>query len=290
MVVLVEGIPGSGKTLYADAFYDYCANAGVDCARLKEHSRQNAIDITRKAVLEDDEYSEIIESLVSLAHSEGVDEQSVSRMRRSIYKATSERCNKLLVSYLEIQMPTVLGNAPLLAFREREYCDGRAGLESYKSLIVELITAFAEGQKEENQFSVIDGSFIQNILFELLAQYCLSFELIVNFYIHLLRVLSPLGLRIIYLASEDVEVTVERAMRYRSDIQWGFRITKWFNETGWSRNHGASGKEGLLKYFEEQERIGRHIVKIAGKNGVLVNSDEAIYSLLNRRFHTSFEL
>lgn len=153
-LILVEGMPGSGKTTISTKIKDYLTNKGLNVILYNEGDLHPA-DMAWNALFSKEEYDNLIKE--NKEYEQVIKENSVLEDDYVIVAYT-----KL---YLDKDQNQLMKN-----FEAHEVYDGRVSLETFKDIHLKRWNKFADEMKEvKNEIVIFECTFFQNHINELLA-------------------------------------------------------------------------------------------------------------------------
>lgn len=125
-----------------------------------------------------------------------------------------------------------------------------------------IMKRFQEWQGDGEAF---ESSFFQNIIETLLLFYEKTDEEVYHFYQTLKEVLKKKNYRILYLNSTNVEKTIERIKKERTDIKgeeiWYPLVVRYLETSPYGKKHGLKGMEGLIFHLERRRDLEKKILE-----------------------------
>lgn len=133
-----------------------------------------------------------------------------------------------------------------------------------------IMKRFQEWQGEGEAF---EASFFQNIIETLLLFYEKTDEEVYHFYQTLKEGLKEKNYRILYLNSTNVEKTIERIKKERTDIKgeeiWYPLVVRYLETSPYGKKHGLKGMEGLIFHLERRRDLEKKILEEVFKEEVV---------------------
>ena len=202
-LILLEGIPGSGKTTLTSRLCALLREAGTPCAAWLEGQSGHPVELEHHACLTQEEYAALCAefpgeagALAAHAHAEG---------------------DFLLVRYLEDRAP-VFSGALLSHLMAREFRYALAPcipLASYTAVSLSRGRSLAAEWAGRPGFLLLESAFLQHPVQDLLLHYALPDEEIIAFLRRAADALTPLSPVLFYLAPKDVAATLANIAEQR---------------------------------------------------------------------------
>lgn len=251
-LILVEGIPGSGKTTISKKIKNHLVSKGLEVLLYNEGDMHPA-DMAWNALLNMDEYNNIIDEYKT--HEKIIKENSIFEDDYVILAYTKlgfHRKQNKLMNFLE----------------EREIYDGRVSADTFKQIHLKRWKKFGEEMKEnKNKIVIFECSFLQNHVNELLAIHDKDFDYIRDYLNELIGTVTELKPKLIYLNQASIKETINRVSKERvshnKDMYPGWLETsiEYFKNSSYGKRNNINGFDGLIRYFEKRQEIELGIIK-----------------------------
>lgn len=226
----IEGIPGSGKSLFAETITATYADKSL--IYYLEHHAENPIDVTRKAFLSDKELMQLVQELESAIGYEC--KYSAEDIKPAIDKVTTKINGMNVVSYMNLYFADQRISEKILALRDKEVCNGLIPKDEYMNLMVKLFRAFAQNANPSKTY-IFEGALFQNILFDLVGFYNVPYNELRDFYNTLLSDFGHITIHVHYLKTNDIYKTLYKAAQQRQDKRWLQYFQDWARTSPWGR-------------------------------------------------------
>jgi len=239
-LILVEGIPGSGKTSVAQFITAWLAARGFETALYLEGDWSHPADFESAACLNRNQYEEIKAQFPQQA---AFLDQYVTVQGRDYF-----------FSYRQIehedreQIPPALIDA--LAYFEIY----ELPIEKFRRLLLQRWQSFADHAAHENRIYIFECCFLQNPLTMYLgrnAESVVSSQTFILKIAESIRILNPY---LIYLYPENVEATLRSVARTRPS-EWLDFVIAYHMQQGYGKVQGWQGFEGLVQFYELRQRV-----------------------------------
>ena len=259
-LILVEGIPGSGKTTTARKIRDKLKAEGK-CVRLYEEGDSHPVDMAWNAYLSEEEYTNFLVKCLKMW--EDTDkiikkEELSSRIEAQARKEDSH----IILAYTRIDFPEPCYWSLIDEVASKEICDGRRRLKEFKEIHLRRWKRFLEKAEKENIIYIFECAFFQNHIFELLGVYEKSDEEILSYLRELISTVEVLNPHIVYIDLDDVDKVIMQAAAERkapdnTRNDWIDEVANWVKNTNYGKSHNLSGKEGVMSFCKERLRIDK---------------------------------
>lgn len=239
-LILVEGIPGSGKTSAARYICDWLEQHGHRPALFLEGDWNHPADYESVACLDEDEYAELQSHFPACLDFLSEHARLENGNRFFSYRKMQQEYGS--------QAPTALFEA-LARF---EIYDLPA--EKHQRLMRQGWQSFADRALAEDLTYVFECCFLQNPTTTLLARHNLSIESVHQHILALAESIQPLYPRMIYLAPQNPRATLEGIRRERPQ-EWADYVTWYLTGQDFGKAHGLSGFEGVIHFYTIRQAL-----------------------------------
>ena len=267
-LILIEGIPGSGKSTVAARVRDHYAEGSQKVAMFTEGDL-HPVDLAWCAWLRAGEYEGLLDRFPEHA---------------GLLKANSEVTGTdAAVAYTRLGLNP--NESELLQYlSDREVFQGRVSPDEFRDIHLQRWSSFAE-RADENTVYVFECVYFQNHITELLGTYDIPDGDIVPYMIDLLRTVASLNPVIVYLDQADTAMTIGRvaAERVSDDTEqfpdWIEMVIEYVQGFPHARRLGLAGLDGTVSFLEHRKQIERTCMgileeKVPGVTcGIVDNSD-----------------
>jgi hypothetical protein len=236
-LVLIEGVPGSGKTTTAQFVRDWLKNRGLRPRLYLEGDLDHPADYESVACLTLPEYTRLLEKYPA---------QGALLARHAVFLR-----GEYFIPYRKLA--DRYGDALPAGL-----IDDLAGCEIYE-LPVEKYCRLAAGRWQDfttwalagDSTFIFECCFLQNPLTVLLAKHNLDAAEAAAHIRRLVEITHPLEPILIYLDPPDIRATLEEAARNRPQ-EWLAFVTAYITGQAWgsaNRRSGETGFDGLLRFY-----------------------------------------
>lgn len=239
-LILVEGIPGSGKTTLSGKIAGYL-NKHVK-TKLYNEGEAHPADLAWCACIPVESYEGILEKFPAY--------------EKAIRDNTHMEDGYAIVAY--IQFP--IEDKQLYELLESyEVYDGRASYGVFSGLHLRRWRQFAEKAAGLNEITVFECAYLQNQINELLLFHDRSEKSIREHMLSLIDTVKDLTPVLFYLAQPDIYETINRVAVQRVDEHgnkaWMERVISYLENCPYGRSKGLKGFDGMVKAFEDRKQI-----------------------------------
>lgn len=263
-LILVEGIPGAGKTTTARKIKEKLIDEGKE-AMLYEEGMSHPADMAWNACLKEDEYNDFIKKCSEMWEGSKKSiskEELISRIQRQ----TRIEDNNVILAYTKIDFPEDCYWSLIGDVASKEICDGRKSLDEFRDIHLRRWSKFAEQALLNDNIYIFECAFLQNHIFELLGVYEKSDEEIYLYLKILLETVKSLSPSIVYIEPSSVEDIIIQAANERkspegSGPDWIDEVANWVSNMNFGKSHNLKGIEGVFYFCKERLRIDKLMIE-----------------------------
>ena len=263
-LILVEGIPGVGKTTTARKIKAKLIEEGKDVI-LYEEGMSHPADMAWNACLKEDEYNDFIKKCSEMQEGSKKSiskEELISRIQRQ----TRIEDNNVILAYTRIDFPEDCYWNLIGDIASKEICDGRKSLDEFRDIHLRRWSKFAEQALLNDNIYIFECAFLQNHIFELLGVYEKSDEEIYLYLKSLLETVKSLSPSIVYIEPSSVEdIIIQAANESKSPEgsrpDWIDEVANWVSNVNFGKSHNLKGIEGVFYFCKERLRIDKLMIE-----------------------------
>lgn len=264
-LILVEGLPGFGKSTTARMIQEILLEQNVDVELFMEGNLNHPADYDSVACFTELEFKNLIEFS--------------GEFRDVFEERVIVKNNDYLLPYMKIK--NELG---------REY-PAELSKEIFKKDIyelplkqnIELITdrwkAYAEEAKAGEKVYIFECAFIQNPLTVSMIKYGAPEEQTIDYINQLADAVKKLNPILIYIQQDDLEHAFRKAVDERPE-EWFNGFTQYYTNQGYGLQNGLTGLEGTFEVLKARQCLESQILSQLNMKTVTIN---------NSRFDTGRE-
>lgn len=275
-LILVEGIPGAGKTTTARRIRDQLISEGKD-AVLYEEGTLHPADMAWHAYLTEKEYKDFVNRCLEI-HEKG--DQTVSRVElvKRIEDQVRREEDHIILAYTRIDFPDQSFWALADDVSEKEIFDGRRSLKEFTDIHLYRWMRFKEEALKSDRISIFECAFLQNHIFELLAVYDKDCDEIYEHLQLLLDTVKELEPVMVYIEPSSVEEAINQVAEERRspddpERDWIRQIEEWVKRSRYGRNRNLQGIAGVYAFCNERLRIDKLMIEKLGIPVTIVYRD-----------------
>ena len=245
-LILVEGLPGSGKSTTARLIYDILMENGVNAELYMEGNLDHPADYEGVAYFTEDEFEHLLAGSGNL----GKIFQDRVLVKNGHY----------LLPFMKIK--TELGDKfpeNLLA----EICRKdiyELPLEQNIQVIAESWAEFARMAETENKVYVFECCFIQNPVSVGMVKYGAPDEVSIAYVKKLGDAVKYLDPLLVYVKQEDIEISFRKAVAERPE-DWFKGFIQYYTSQGYGAEKELSGLDGTIEVLKARQQLENKILE-----------------------------
>jgi len=245
-LILIEGIPGSGKTTLSARLETWLQEQEIKTMLYREGDAHPA-DMAWNALLTRDEMDEV--------------KKNHPRLIPKLDDLTRQDGDQFILAYTKIGYEA-MGSELQEFFASHEVYDGRVPLEVFEGLHRRRWAEFAGlAMDHPDTVYLFECSFLQNHVNELLTAHNKSEAEILAYLNALAAPVMPLNPILLYLDQPDPDETIRRVAAERVNPpesgrpDWIQLVIRYVEDSQYGRTHGLNGLDGALHLIRERKKI-----------------------------------
>jgi hypothetical protein len=244
-LIVVEGIPGSGKTTTARMVHDWLGENGYDARLYLEGDLDHPADFESMACLTQADYAHVSAKYPSMQKI--LNERAV--MTRSEYFISYQKLRNDFSNIVPVDLFDELSRHEIYELGKEDYCRLSVGRWEDFTLLA----------ANNSPIYIFECCFLQNPLTVLMAKHNLNAAKASEHIFRLAKIVKPLNPLMIYLDPSDIRQTLEKAAQNRSK-EWLDFVINYVTGQSWGLANGQSGFDGMVHFYEERRNMERSIV------------------------------
>lgn len=242
-ILLIEGLPGSGKTTTAEALTHLLQEQQINTCLHIEGDLNHPADY---------------ESVAYLTMNEWIDFQS-KYASLNVLRFAEVFNDYVLVSYRQWQSEMDIPEAALTFLQARDIYE--LPFELYQLLILKKWEVFVAQALTTDTTYVFECCFLQNPLTMGLIKYDLP-EVMLRAYIErLAMIIAPLQPVLVYVDQPDVERSFRKALKERP-TEWADGFVSYYTEQAYGVNRSLSGVEGTIEILQARQALEHQLLEM----------------------------
>lgn len=239
-LVLIEGLPGSGKSTVAQFVSQILFEQGAETQLFLEGNVDHPADFEGVAFYQQDEFDQLL-----LKH------EAYSDM---ITTKSAKHSSGYLISYRKIkdewgsQFPDEL----IHEIGKKDIYE--LPFDQHVKLLVDRWNTYVEDHLQGSAVSIFECCFIQNPLTIGTVKYNVQKEEVTEYVSELERIIKPLNPLLIYVDQQDVRFAFEKAIDDRPR-EWSEGFIEYYTTQGYGKMRGCESVDGTVQVLEERKSI-----------------------------------
>ena len=254
-LILVEGIPGAGKTSTASYISSYLNQKHIANELYKEGNLDHPADYESTASLSKDEYKEIQSQL------------KVDKRLFSNYTTNKEDYYLIEYGKLYHNKKINISNEILNQLADSDIYN--LPLAKHSHLIKDKWINFAKKAVTQEQLYIFECCFLQNPLTTMMAYHNNSKDYIINHVKELEQIISELNPLLILLEPKNIEEQFDRVIKERSEEWFNFVIDYVTNQS-YGQENNLNGYPGLIEFYQNLAELELKIFSELNFNKILI--------------------
>lgn len=269
-LILVEGLPGFGKTTTAQLIHEILTEMNIKSQLFLEGNLEHPADYEGVAFFQKSEFEELLSTYINF---KDLLSQHVIKQDNHYFLQYRKIKNEYGADFPDELLHAVAKNdvyeLPLDQHRER---------------ITERWKQFTENALNGSETFVFDCCFIQNPVTMGMIKYGAKKEDVISYVIELATIVGRLNPLLIYIEQNDLDHSFRKAVKERPK-EWSDGFIEYYTSQGYGKKHNYKGVEGTLRVLEARRKWEEEIFKgltIAKKkvNNSLYDLSEYKYGLV----------
>lgn len=257
-LVMIEGLPGSGKSTHAKWVQELLMEKGIDARLFAEGNLDHPADYDGVACYEQDGLMSLLSEFPSY--------------KDILEDRTLRQGQHYLIPYRKLQeegadIPENLMNK----ICQRDIYE--LPFAEHVQLITDKWTRFAEEALQGSVTYIFECCFIQNPMTIGLVKYDTNQWDIFNYILKLETAIKDLKPIIIYMNQSDVKASFEKAVGERPK-EWSDGFIDYYTNQGFGKNEGLSGIEGTIEVLRQRKKLELHILSLLKMNKTLLDNSQ----------------
>jgi hypothetical protein len=243
-IIFIEGLPGSGKSTYAQKLHQHLLSKGVACEVFTE-GELHPIDLAWCSVMDKQTYERMLKEFAQYAD--------------QIKQHTRQQGNRYTTAYTKVKVedPDVSFFEKFGAYEIYKTND----FPGFKNTHLDLWKSFHPAGK----VYLFECVFLQNHINELILKFDASRTDIVSYFQGLISCVSQYDPLLIYINQVDIQSTLDAVIEQRrsdnpAHKDWIELVYEYLQSTTHGKQKGFTGYNGVLSYFSYRRDLELEII------------------------------
>ena len=237
-LVIVEGIPGSGKTTAAQFIRDWLAGHGAQTALYLEGDLDHPADFESVACLTESEYAGLLKQFP--------DSQQI------LEKQAVGKDGERFIGYRKLQLEFAEQLPDQLIWQLSQYEIYELSIARFHRLLIERWQEFAAQAAQADDVYIFECCFLQNPLTMYLGRHDAGLAAAREHILETAEIIRSLHPILIYLNPGEAGETLRRVAQVRSQ-EWLDFVIAYHTQQGYGKVQGGQGFEGMVKFYEMRQ-------------------------------------
>ena len=244
-LILVEGIPGSGKSTFARRIADYYTSQGIKTNVFNEGAFHPA-DLAWQACIPVEKLDRVLAPYASI--------------RDEIDKHVHIEGDYAVIPYVQVKTDDTSFYRDM---EHHEVYDNRVARDLFSELHERRWHQFGQTAEKASEMNVFECAFLQNHVSELLYFHLADIDEIKGHLYELVKNVSLLSPVLVYLSPSDVRSTIERIARQRvsQNGSWIDGLIRYLAKTPYGKLNGINGFDDVVSLMEKRKVIELEIIR-----------------------------
>lgn len=258
-LVMIEGVPGAGKTTTARYVKDMLNKFSVLSNLYLEGRLDHPADYDAVSYFEKKAFRQLLKA----------NEYSFSPFEKYI----EEKSSHYLIHYGRIFQEDLLKLTQPLTIKLKKNDIYNQKRTIYKALILDQWKKYSNQKIKSRSIDIFECCFLQNPVTTLLGVHNASFDEILSFSLEITDQLESLEPILIYLNQDDkhLEASFDQVIKERSKAWLDF-VTEYVTAQGYGLENHLEGYEGLITFYQKMSSIHRKIYKALPMKKLMLNN------------------
>jgi len=259
-LILVEGIPGAGKTSTAAYINSYLNQKNIANELFKEGNLDHPADYESTAFLSQGKYNKIYSQLK-------IDKRIFSNY-------STQKDDDYLVEYAKLYHDNNINISDQILNQLVDSDIYNLPLAEHSRLIKDKWNNFSKKAETEDQVYVFECCFLQNPLTTMLAYHNASNDYIFKHVKELEKRISELNPLLILLKTKNIEDQFERVKKERSE-EWLNFVINYVTNQSYGQKNDLDGYPGLIEFYQNLAELELKIFSKLKMKKILIKEPHA---------------
>jgi hypothetical protein len=256
-LILVEGLPGSGKSTTAGLIKDILVEQNVNAELYMEGNLDHPADYEGVAYFTEKEFEDLLAISGSL---------SKVFQYRAIVK---NGCHLLPYMKIKTELGEDFPDGLLASISKKDIYE--LPLEQNITVITESWEEFAKQADAEEKIYIFECCFIQNPLTVSMIKYGAPNELTISYVGKIAESIKNLNPLLVYVKQEDIEKSFRKAVTERPE-DWFNGFVHYYTSQGYGAQKELSGFEGAIEVLRERQKLEFQILDHLSMSAIIVDN------------------
>lgn len=257
-VIILEGLPGSGKSTFAKRLKEHYESIGYNVKSYFEGDL-HPIDLAWCAILDSTMFFELL--------------KKYRKYEDQILKQTKKVKGKYIVAFTKVKLDDEDASFYDLFSKYEIYRE--ENLDSFFEAHLDLWSSF----HSDDSLYIFECIFLQNHINELILKFNKSKEFMIEYFNKLIASISKTNPYLFYIKQKNIDETLKRIIEERGSDNpvykdWIDLVDEYFQSTVFGEELGYIGREGVITYFKDRRDLELEIIPLLNMDSVVFELDD----------------
>ncbi|MEI2665402.1 hypothetical protein [Rossellomorea sp. LJF3] len=253
-LIIVEGIPGSGKSTTANFIKEHLEEEGVKVKLFQEGDISHPADYESTACLDEGKFNAILEKY--------------PEHRESIKEYAEKKGDHYFISHRHF-----LDTDPSLVEYLSSYDVYGLDLDTFEDVSYNYWKEFVEQTAFGDDVYIFECCFLQNPFTKFIAMHNAEPERLENHLKKISSLIAPLNPLLIYFYQENLDQSFRHVYEERSQ-EWREFFTDYHVNQGYGKENGLKGYQGLVEFLEMRRDLELRILEGLSVRHMLIENGD----------------
>ncbi|GHI00636.1 hypothetical protein [Neobacillus kokaensis] len=259
-LIIVEGLPGSGKSTTAQLTQDILNEMHIKTRLFLEGSMDHPADYEAVSYFSAEEF--------------GILTEQYADFRSLLIKHAAAQSDGFVLSQYRLKQELGEGTLPeALQQKLYEHDIYEIPLKKHIELIIERWKKFCEQAMNSEDTYIFECCFIQNPVTIGMVKYGVHDDIVMRYVTKLADIIEPLKPILIYVEQKDFRKSFMKAVQERPK-EWSTGFMDYYNNQGYGKQHDAEGIEGTFAVLEARSQLESKIFDALNMEKFKVDNSE----------------
>lgn len=256
-LILVEGLPGSGKSTTAQLILEILTEMNIEAQLFKEGNLDHPADYDGVAYFTQSEF----EGLLS----------SAEQFRDLLNARVSIQGNDYFLPYRKIENELGLKFPDALSSTISKNDIYELPLNHNMELVADKWRKFTKSALNNQKVYIFECCFMQNPVTASMIKDGSPKEKVINYVINLANIITCLNPLLIYIEQNNLEFSFTKAVKERPK-EWSDGFINYYTNQGYGKEHGYTGLDGTIQVLKARAELEHEILDMLEIKKVSINN------------------
>ncbi|CAN7551094.1 hypothetical protein [Rossellomorea sp. LjRoot5] len=253
-LIIVEGIPGSGKSTTANFIKEHLEKEGIKAKLYQEGDTSHPADYESTACLNEGQFNAILEKFPA--------------RWESIKEYAEKKGDHYFISYHHF-----LDTDSSLVEYLSSYDVYELDLDTFEDVSYNYWKEFVEVTAFSDDVYIFECCFLQNPFTKFIAMHNAEPKRLENHLKKISSLIAPLNPLLIYFYQENLDQSFHHVYEERSQ-EWREFFTDYHMNQGYGKENGLKGYQGLVEFLEMRRNLELRILEVLPVRHLLIENGE----------------